>query len=271
MGASTIKKVKNATIWLRKYIGALFLVITPLILIALDCYDVPAHLGCNPIIKYKSLIYIAIGLYYSVIIYISQNNSANRQCNLIVEHIKQLDGIKPHEIKEECLKWLQNTEKDTHFICFYFPYSLVPCFWVDITMNNQIIQKLRTLSCEDNLKLMFIGPSMETKNFKKFFNKVALGVGVRFLPVITEEYKRISIVNRRNRQIGRSSILTKMDRLLSPFIVSVIRRIDSITLSIVTQQLENRIIQYEFSRLRTNDFIHGGICILFLIYVIIYS
>lgn len=100
---------------------------------------------------------------------------------------------------------------------------------------------------------------------------VALGVGVRFLPVITEEYKRISIVNRRNRQIGRSSILTKMDRLLSPFIVSVIRRIDSITLSIVTQQLENRIIQYEFSRLRTNDFIHSGICILFLIYVIIYS
>lgn len=172
MGASTIKKVKNATIWLRKYIGALFLAITPLILIALDCYNVPARLGCNLIIKYKSLIYIAIGLYYSVIIYISQNNSANRQCNLIVEHIKQLDGIKPHEIKKECLKWLQNTEKDTRFICFYFPYSLVPCFWVDIAMNNQIIQKLRTLSCKDNLKLMFIGPSMETKNFKKFFNKV---------------------------------------------------------------------------------------------------
>ena len=164
--------MRKYTIEKGKDIGALFLVITPLILIALDCYDVPARLGCNPIIKYKSLIYIAIGLYYSVIIYISQNNSANRQCNLIVEHIKQLDGIKPHEIKEECLKWLQNTEKDTHFICFYFPYSLVPCFWVDIAMNNQIIQKLRTLSCKDNLKLMFIGPSMETKNFKKFFNKV---------------------------------------------------------------------------------------------------
>lgn len=97
---------------------------------------------------------------------------------------------------------------------------------------------------------------------------VALGVGVRFLPVIVEEYKRISMVNKRNRQMGGTSIMVKMDRLLSPFIVSVVRRIDSITLSIVTQQLEARIIRYEFSRLGMGDFIHGGICVLFLIYVI---
>lgn len=172
MGANTIEKAKNDNTWLGKYKWALFLVIVPVILIVLDCYDIPARLRYNLIVQYKSLIYIVVGLYYSAFIYISQTSSANKQCDLIVEHIKQLDGIRPNEIKEECLKWLQNENKDTRFICFYFPYSLVPCFWVDITMNNSIIKILDALTVDDNLKLMFIGPSIKTKNFQKFFDKV---------------------------------------------------------------------------------------------------
>lgn len=98
---------------------------------------------------------------------------------------------------------------------------------------------------------------------------IAFGVGLRFLPLIIEEGVKILTLQRRKGALKGKNTFTKLDHLLSPFIISVVRRVDSVTLSITTQQIEKRVKHFEFKRIKLADYLFIGVCISFLIYVII--
>lgn len=98
---------------------------------------------------------------------------------------------------------------------------------------------------------------------------IAFGVGLRFLPLILEEGDKILTVQKRNGALKNRNVFSKLNHLLSPFVISVVRRVDSITLSITTQQIEKRVKQFEFNRINLNDYLFICGCISFLMYVII--
>lgn len=98
---------------------------------------------------------------------------------------------------------------------------------------------------------------------------IAFGVGLRFLPLILEEGGKILTVQKRKGALKNRNVFSKLNHLLSPFVISVVRRVDSITLSITTQQIEKRVKQFEFNRINLNDYLFICGCISFLIYVII--
>jgi energy-coupling factor transporter transmembrane protein EcfT len=88
---------------------------------------------------------------------------------------------------------------------------------------------------------------------------MAVGVGFRFLPVFFEEAKRIRIIQRHREgtmlwsALRTSGLVNALSRTISPLIVSVLRRIDMLLLSIAVQQLEERISNYKFLTLKTRD------------------
>lgn len=90
---------------------------------------------------------------------------------------------------------------------------------------------------------------------------LAVGVGLRFLPVFAEEAKRVRIRQRRLRGMeivgnGNSfGFMARLDQTISPFVVSVLRRVDLLLLSIAVQQLQSRIKAYAHSKLAFTDWI----------------
>jgi len=98
---------------------------------------------------------------------------------------------------------------------------------------------------------------------------IAFGVGLRFLPLVIEEGRKILTIQRRRGVLKRKNTLDKLNYLISPFIISVVRRVDSVTLSLTTQQIEKRIQHFKFNHITLKDYLFLGICISFLIYIII--
>ena len=86
---------------------------------------------------------------------------------------------------------------------------------------------------------------------------LAVGVGLRFLPVFVEEARRIKVIRRHRTTINRKSagVVERLDEAISPFIVSVLRRVDLLVLSIAIQQLEERIKCFRMPRFRSGDWI----------------
>lgn len=90
---------------------------------------------------------------------------------------------------------------------------------------------------------------------------LAFGVGVRFLPIIVEEARRVTFVLRQ-RGISPwcdlpSSAWHFVERATSTLLVSVIRRVDSISLAISTQELERRVEGYRFRPVTVVEWIVG--------------
>ncbi len=104
---------------------------------------------------------------------------------------------------------------------------------------------------------------------------MALGVGLRFLPVLYEEARRVLMIQRHRgvapswgafRRYGLLGILSRMS---SPLLVSVLRRVDSLNLSIAIQQLEYRIERYQFPPWRFRDWMAlATIFVLFIMAVL---
>jgi energy-coupling factor transporter transmembrane protein EcfT len=86
---------------------------------------------------------------------------------------------------------------------------------------------------------------------------VALGTGIRFLPVIIEDAKRVYWVmmqsNSMKNKAGLSKYLTAMLDFAQNLIVAVVRSIDDIIVSITVQDLEKRIDDFQFKNLNSLD------------------
>jgi energy-coupling factor transporter transmembrane protein EcfT len=88
---------------------------------------------------------------------------------------------------------------------------------------------------------------------------IALGVGLRFIPILFEETRRVLMIQRRRgisfsqQGFRRHHFINLLNRISSPILISVLRRVDSLTLSIGVQQLEYRIKQYQLPNWRIRD------------------
>lgn len=103
---------------------------------------------------------------------------------------------------------------------------------------------------------------------------LSVGIALRFLHVIYEESQRVFMIQRSRgitfsyRSIKKYGFLGLLDRLVSPLLVSILRRADSISLSIVVQQIEKRIAEYKFSSLKKQDFI--ALCLLVVTFIALF-
>lgn len=105
--------------------------------------------------------------------------------------------------------------------------------------------------------------------FFKINSKIAIafGVGLRFLPIVIDEGKRIVLIQKRKQISEGGKTTTTFSKILSPLIVSIIRRIDTITLSILTQQIETRIKQYRFDSISVRDWFIFALAIVFTLVI----
>ncbi len=55
-----------------------------------------------------------------------------------------------------------------------------------------------------------------------------------------------------------------LNKVLSPILVSILRRADSISLSVVIQQIEFRIIDYRFKPVKISDWLSLVFCLIIL-------
>ncbi len=104
---------------------------------------------------------------------------------------------------------------------------------------------------------------------------IALGVGFRFLPVVVDESKRVAKIQNQSgykhtlSSIYKSGLLNFLSRVLSPILVSILRRADSISISVTVQQIEKRIKDFNFKPISLIDWTSLIFCILILVFVII--
>lgn len=105
--------------------------------------------------------------------------------------------------------------------------------------------------------------------------KIALsfGIGVRFLPIIMDEASKVVRIQHQNgfrislkslRQVG---FVNMLDRLISPILISMLRKAESITISVSIQQLESRIKNYRFERILIGDIY----CLIYVVLIVIIS
>ena len=100
---------------------------------------------------------------------------------------------------------------------------------------------------------------------------LAIGVGIRFLPLLTEEAARVRTVQRRRGltlsrdSISKYGVVELLSRITAPFLVSVLRRIDSLVVSIEVQQLKHRALQHEFTPPVKRDWISLAVSGLLLV------
>lgn len=90
---------------------------------------------------------------------------------------------------------------------------------------------------------------------------LALGIGFRFIPIILDEAKRTRLVRRQRglmfsrvtlRRVGLTGTLS---RVIAPLVVALLRRVDSLIISIAVQQLPERVRLYRFPPWRAVDII----------------
>ena len=106
---------------------------------------------------------------------------------------------------------------------------------------------------------------------------IAFGVGLRFLPVLIEESRKVVQIQQKNglkfsiTAIRQKGLFNLLNKLLSPLIVSILRRVDSISLSVVVQQIEFRIAHYRFKSINFKDWMILIFCIMILLLSIFYA
>jgi len=99
---------------------------------------------------------------------------------------------------------------------------------------------------------------------------MAAGIGLRFLPVFFEEARRIRIMQR-HRILSKSRLtlrsvgfINTLNRVISPFLISALRRVDLLVLSIAVQDLEQRILNYRFLTFKMRDWVAVLVVVLLL-------
>lgn len=105
---------------------------------------------------------------------------------------------------------------------------------------------------------------------------MAVGVGLRFLPTFIEEAQRTRVV-RLHRSGGKSGLggnllspVKVLGGILSPLVVSVLRRVDFLLLSITVQELEGRVRAFSHPPLKARDWMAVVLLVATLVFSIYY-
>lgn len=104
---------------------------------------------------------------------------------------------------------------------------------------------------------------------------IAFGIGIRFLPVLVDESRKVIRIQHQNGynlsllNIFKSGLINVFSKILSPILISILRKTDSITISVTVQQIEKRVKNYNFKTINIIDFIGLIFCILILSVIII--
>jgi energy-coupling factor transporter transmembrane protein EcfT len=104
---------------------------------------------------------------------------------------------------------------------------------------------------------------------------LALGVSLRFFPVIVEQASRIITIQRlRIPQYTEKARLGRFGKLVESIVpslfVSVLRQIENISLSILVQDIERRVLEYRFIPLGRYDYALLALFVLVPLLVIVY-
>jgi energy-coupling factor transporter transmembrane protein EcfT len=148
-------------------------------------------------------------------------------------------------------------------------------FASDVSITDMLLNSVRWISLVLVTFLIFSSINLfeliSSLAYLKLNTKIAiaLGVGLRFLPLLVEEAKNILRIQRRDNTLKNKNIFYRVNCFLSPFLISTIRRVDSITLSLTTQQIEERIKHYKFNRISLTDCVLIVICVLFFVYIVL--
>ncbi len=150
-------------------------------------------------------------------------------------------------------------------VAILFFVTVIWLIGVGLSSENLVIGFLRWVSLATlTVVLVLTMNALEVVTSLVYFRipvrvALAFGIGLRFLPVILDEARRIRIVNRQygvqfsHMAVRKFGILDLLNRLTGPLLIAVLRRVDSLIISIGVQQLEQRIKNYKFQTLTTLD------------------
>lgn len=144
--------------------------------ILFDFFNWPTKLGfCAEIIQAKSLFYFGVAAFLSLMIYYSQNSNSDSHSIQLQNKINQIFPLtKNDEINDKVRVWMTRDKSNTQGIIFYFPFSLIPGFWVEPRLFEKFIENFDTLNIKNHIKLLFIGPKETDYNFQTILESITL-------------------------------------------------------------------------------------------------
>lgn len=100
---------------------------------------------------------------------------------------------------------------------------------------------------------------------------IAFGVGFRFIPIISDEIQKIIFVQNQNglgfslKSFQKNGFLHVFSSFFSPLLLSVLRKTESVSISIIIQQIQERVNNYIFQKPTLADFILTLISLIFVL------
>lgn len=136
-----------------------------------------------------------------------------------------------------------------------------------LVLSNLVLEYMRWVSLIITSVVLFSSMNvMDTVLSLAYFKipiriAISIGVSLRFIHIIYAESQRIFVMQRKRgitlsyKALGHYGFLGLLDRLISPLLISVVRLADSISLSIVVQQIEERITDYKLPSVKIKDLV----------------
>lgn len=154
------------------------------VFILFDFFNWPTKLGISAeIIQAKNLFYFGVAAFLSLMIYYSQNSNSDSHSIQLQNKINQIFPLtKNDEINDKVRVWMTRDKSNTQGIIFYFPFSLIPGFWVEPRLFEKFIENFDTLNVNNHIKLLFIGPKETDYNFKTILESITLDDKTTQLP-----------------------------------------------------------------------------------------
>jgi hypothetical protein len=144
-----------------------------------DLFNVPTKF--NFLISFlpsKEIFYFLMASILSLSIFYTENDNADKHNIQLQNKINQIFPLTMNnEILEKVLYWMTSEKSNTQGIIFYFPYSLIPGFWVEPRLFQRLIEQFDYLNEKTDIKLLFIGPKETDYNFISILDSMKLSRG----------------------------------------------------------------------------------------------
>lgn len=120
--------------------------------------------------NYFNELMIIIGLLLSIFIFSKQwlygEDSQEALSKLVNKSVFKEDR---KAVEKKFEEWIKRDES-TKFILFYFPYSIIPGFWVDPALFHKLYKEV---DINTKVQFLFIGPAVDCPTFSALVKKVA--------------------------------------------------------------------------------------------------
>ena len=156
----------------------------------------------------RSFWYLAMPSIIAVLIFYSQTVSSKTNAENLGKAIDSLKGFSIEDMKVKLLEWI-NTGSSKRVIILYFPYSIIPGFWIDINIYLDYLRKILDIKNSDKIRIYMLGPACDHELFQFVTNMVSNGykegeIGIYSENSLFHEFEKLD--GETNREARKSKI-----------------------------------------------------------------